>query len=115
MPHASNNKSKFWVFTINNYTEENQSDLRALGDDPAVSYLVFGREMGEEQTPHIQGYIEFRTRHTLSRVRRMFPRAHWERRRGSGIEASVYCQKDGDFEEFGVLAISKVWYPSEIN
>lgn len=45
----------------------------------------------------------------LSAVKRIpgIARAHFEPRRGSEAEASDYCKKEGDFEEFGIRALCK--------
>jgi len=50
------NPAKRWVFTLNNYTDE---DISALADASTVnggetfSYLVFGREVGESGIPYL--------------------------------------------------------------
>lgn len=99
-------QSKYWVWTLNNYTDDEQQHLRDLGGHEDVSYIVFGREIGAEGgTPHLQGYTEFRRRLRLNQVKGLLgDRLHLERRRGSGQQARNYSIKDGDFEEFGSLA-----------
>lgn len=94
-------QSKYWVFTINNYTEDDERRLGGLHPEQA-DYLVYGYEQGEEGTPHLQGYIELKKRARLPGAKRIVgPRAHLETRRGTGSQASEYCKKDGNYKEFG--------------
>lgn len=94
--------AKRWVFTLNNPTDDEE---QAIGDfyEHCV-YLVFGRETGEQNTPHLQGYFILQTKHNLTWIkRRISDRIHLEISRGTPLQASNYCKKDGDFEEFGEL------------
>lgn len=102
----NNNQSVKWCFTLNNYTEGELFALRQLGWDAAVKYLVFGREVGESGTPHLQGFIYFHNRKRFHSVNTLLPR----RCRicladGTAWEAAKYCWKDDDFEEFGVRPV----------
>lgn len=101
------NKYKTWVFTLNNYTDEDQQKLRDLIDTKA-NYIVFGREVGESGTKHLQGYCEFKNRVYMSGVKKAIgARAHLEPRRGTHDEARDYCLKDGDYEELGLPTVSQ--------
>lgn len=94
--------SKHWVFTHNNYTE---ADYHFITHTPC-EYVVVGKEVGERGTPHLQGYICFVNRKRLTGVKKILPGAHWEIKRGTPLEASTYCKKDGNFYESGVLPAS---------
>jgi len=96
-----NSKVRNWVFTINNPTEE-PTEL-----PPGVRYLVFGREVGEQGTPHLQGFLVFQIAQRFSAVKAIFPTAHIEAAKGSFEQAADYCKKDGDFVELGVPPTSK--------
>lgn len=97
--------AKHWVFTINNYKDEDVQLLRNVSEREGVVYLVFGREKGEQGTPHLQGYLQHSSRRSLAYNKRdVHAAAHWEIARGTPTEASNYCKKDGDFEEFGEMA-----------
>lgn len=98
------NGAKNWCFTLNNWTIPELDLLQALGteDGNGCVYLVFGRESVESGTPHLQGYISMDQRRSLAYMRRLVSgRAHWEVAKGTPQEASDYCKKEQDFEEFG--------------
>lgn len=88
---------KRWVFTVNNPVDEEQ--LIAAWSD--VKFAIYGREVGEEGTPHLQGYVIFEKTKRLSGVKKMLPRAHWENALGSTSENVRYCSKQGDVTEIG--------------
>lgn len=94
-------QSKHWCFTINHYTEEDAPE-----DLDIFEYIVVGREIGTNGVPHIQGYCCFVNRKEFSFVKKIFPRAHLEIMRGTPKEASDYCKKDGDYNEWGVLPLN---------
>lgn len=98
-------RCKNWVFTLNNYTPVEEQAIRDLGSSPQVIYIVFGREEGEEQgTPHLQGTICFQERQRFRQAKRILgERCHLEKMKGTPLQASDYCKKDDDFEEFGDL------------
>lgn len=87
-----------WVFTLNNYTEE---DVEKLAFERCVYYIV-GRERAPSTgTPHLQGFVIFAARRSLRKVREIYPRACWMKARGTSMEASRYCKKEGDYVEYG--------------
>lgn len=89
-----------YVFTLNNYVDADLQRLRDLA--ASCRYLVFGREVGESGTPHLQGFVIFGTSVRFNRAKRSLgDRCHIEPARGSSRQASDYCKKDGDYEEFG--------------
>lgn len=87
-------------FTINNWTPEDKQ-LIIDNMNGAVKYCIMGFEMGEQLTPHIQGYMELKNQLRLDGIKKIMPRAHIEARRGTQKEAIDYCKKDGQFETFG--------------
>lgn len=90
-------KSRYWVFTINNYTDSDISKLDTMCND--VRYLTYGREVGKEKgTPHLQGYLEFPTgkSHRFKWVKDRLPRAYIAIRKGSRTQARDYCFKECD-------------------
>lgn len=97
-------QTRHWCFTCNNYTDVQLSVLRHLAETPRVSYLVFGREVGQQGTPHLQGYIVFSQVQRFNQVREALPLGcHIEPKRGTAEQAAAYCKKDGDFEEHGTM------------
>ena len=96
--------SRRWCFTLNNYSSDEVNFLRELAEQEICNYLVYGYELGESRTPHLQGYVCFSSPCRLERAKRLLgQRCHLESARGSPQQASDYCKKEGDFEEFGTL------------
>lgn len=108
-PKRKDSMSAGWMFTLNNYAREDIRAIKALcaARVHKIVYLVFGKEVGEKGTPHLQGYVHFEGRKRMSTVRKMFVdhahSAHLEPMMGTPEQASAYCKKDGDFWEFGEL------------
>lgn len=101
-------QARRWCFTLNNYTDAEVTQIREACRGSQISYAVFGKETGESGTPHLQGYLSLARSQRLSFLRRFISgRAHFEQSRGSPEQASEYCKKDGDFEEFGTLPTKK--------
>lgn len=102
--HATKqSRAKRWCFTLNNYDDDKQKQVRELAS--IAEYLVFGREVGESGTPHLQGFICFNDQLRFNRVQQLLPGSHLSVAR-TVQEAADYCRKDGDFEEFGTLPVS---------
>lgn len=66
-----------------------------------VEYAIFGKEVGENGTPHIQGFCHFKTEKSLKQMKDLWPRAHFEIARGKDHHNQTYCKKEGCFLEFG--------------
>ena len=76
--------SRGWCFTLNNYSQEEQEALRNV----TCAYMVFGRERGDEGTPHLQGYVHLQHQKTLTAMKKIMPRAHLEVRMGTNRPSS---------------------------
>ncbi len=105
-------RSKYWCFTLNNYTDEEEANLRGLADvgGNGILYVCFGKETGSaEATPHLQGYLEFANKKRRGGVASVpgLVRAHLEARKGTQEDCIKYCAKDGDFSEFGTKQVCR--------
>lgn len=51
---------QYYVFTLNNYTEEQIYQISAIiHDEPQIVYYIdYGCEIGADGTPHLQGQLE---------------------------------------------------------
>lgn len=103
--------SRNWIFTLNNYTPEEEQQLDIDLRDPSKTILgVVGREVGERGTPHLQGYVELRkrcSRVALQETLQALKRAHLEFRRGRRDQAIKYCKKENDFKVYGEIPNEK--------
>lgn len=93
-------RSRSFCFTHNNY--ENTE----LEDNVECKYIIYGREVGESGTPHLQGFVSFETLKSLKQVIALLPGCHVEV--AIAPDAAIeYCKKDGDFVERGSYTTRK--------
>ena len=103
----TNNAAKNWAFTINNYSDDTIEILSNLVSSGKVSYIVFGMEVGEEGTPHLQGYLQLPKRLRFSQVKSIIGGSgHLDREYQNSTPTAnqTYCKKGGDFLEFGSIS-----------
>jgi hypothetical protein len=105
-------KSRCWVWTLNNYTTEEVSNLHSLGEerlDAGIRHLMWKPEVGKKKgTPHLQGHIIFNNQHYFGPVRKMLGGRVWIKpMRGSPKQSSNYIEKDdtsaGAVCQYGIL------------
>ena len=84
-----------FCFTHNNYPNTE------LEDNLECKYIIYGKEVGEQGTPHLQGFVSFANGRTLSAVIKALPGCHVEVARNL-TAAMEYCKKEGDFTERGI-------------
>lgn len=97
-------RARHYSFTVNNFNDNHLDLLRTcVSRNTDIQYVIFGQEVGETGTPHLQGYLQLsggkriRTVHSLLG----FSDLHMEAALGSDENNFTYCSKDGQFEEFG--------------
>lgn len=91
-------RGRGWVFTLNNYTDEEIAFINEVD----CKYLVYGKEVGESGTPHLQGFVYFTSQRTFRSVKaKLGGRVHIDKQRGSVLQAIDYCCKDGEVFEKG--------------
>lgn len=72
---STNVTTAFWSFTINNYSPA-QLMLVRQGYPDYCREIVHTLEVGEEGTPHIQGWIKLLRQQRFSFVKKLLPGAH---------------------------------------
>jgi len=83
-------RARNFCFTLNNYTEDELEEVKLW----ECRYLIFGKEVGESGTPHLQGYVYFDNAKTLEVLKKKFQaRAHWEIAIGTPNRNAAYCAK----------------------
>jgi len=106
-----------WCGTLNNYDDNELARCTALigmmhhAVVTDATYLVFQREIGAHETPHIQLYVELQHGKSMDAVKTFLQSDRWhlEVRRGTPKEASDYCKKedtrvpDTTYWEAGIL------------
>lgn len=91
--------SRDFCFTLNNFTPDDESEIKAMFDNGICRYIIYGYEhltTEEGKTPHLQGYCELTTGNTArpTGMHQYVKRAHFGSRCGTRTQARVYCLKD---------------------
>lgn len=101
-PRKIAERSRGWALTLNNYTEDEVTQLHmCFESDSKCEFWILGREIGEEGTPHIQGYVYWLNARTFNSVRETLnnERIHIEKAKAGPQQNRSYCAKDGNYIE----------------
>jgi len=101
----SNQRTRNWMWTLNNPTEEERRYFSELSSPPrGLQYIIFQEERAPDTgTIHFQGYLEATNTVRLQWLKNNFnPRAHYDVRRGTQEEAIAYCSKEETRVEGGL-------------
>lgn len=90
-------RARSWCFTVNNDTYEDFETFMSH----TFKYCIIGFEVGEEGTPHMQGYVQYHEAKSLKKMKKILPRAHLEIAKGNAEQNRKYCSKEGDYYEIG--------------
>ena len=89
------------AFTINNYSEADEVQLQEAGRAGIVSFIIYGREVGAQGTPHLQGYCEAENRKRFITWKRILgSRAHIEAAKSTRAKNATYVSKEGSVWQF---------------
>lgn len=95
-PPSNNQSVRSWVFTLNNWTEEEYEKILELD----FTRVCIGKEVGAQGTPHLQGVIVLRSPSRRAGLKaKIGQRVHLEPMFGTYQQASDYCKKGGDYYE----------------
>lgn len=118
--------SKRWCFTLNNYTQEHIDWLVPKFQEYCKKYII-GKEVGENGTPHLQGFFKFKVKrrpksvfeklvgvvkkdegYTLDVNKEKSIRPHFEKARACDLDQVIYCSKEGSvLVKFGLPNIPR--------
>ncbi|AMH87737.1 replication-associated protein [Pacific flying fox faeces associated circular DNA virus-3] len=92
-----------WVFTLNNFTEEELTTIKNILTDLAPTYAIIGKEVGECGTPHLQGFVSLKKQISFTAMKSLIgTRAHIEAANGTDVDNQLYCSKqDADAWQLG--------------
>lgn len=88
----ASSRCRRYLFTLNNWSECELDTLTHEFKD-----YIIGKEIGDEGTPHLQGYVEFKNARYLSSLKKINQRIHWQVSRGTRQDNINYCSKEKDF------------------
>lgn len=81
-----------FVFTLNNYTKEEEESIQ----DFPCQWMIYGREIGENGTPHLQGACVIGKQMAFSTIKTWlgFVRSHIATMNGRPEDSLKYCSKE---------------------
>ena len=102
-----------WVFTVNNYTEEDEKLLKQINN----MYILYAYELSSTGTPHLQGYLYSPTKISRKALSKKIPRANLEPANGTLDENKAYIigpyEKDGKTKPYNPNHITIGTEPSQ--
>ena len=94
-------RSKQWQLTENNPSYTKREAVERLASIGTCLFSIGCSEVGESGTSHIHAYVVYKNAIELSSLKGLFPRAHFEKCKGSVQSNIDYVSKD-DNEPYSV-------------
>jgi len=83
-----------WVFTIWPMEDCDFDEILGHVNEWEWKYITYQIEVGDDNIPHVQGFVQFREKKRLSALKKLFPTwTRWDKRKGTFYEAQHYSQK----------------------
>lgn len=99
--HGTGPKARAWVFTLNNYTDEECAAVEA--EAQGALRLLVGKEIAPTTgTPHLQGYIRFKNPVRFAALKKRHPRANFHIAKGNDSQNFQYTSKESLWLDHGV-------------
>ena len=99
-PPAQNNtktQSYNWCFTLNNYTNDHYENIVPMCQLHSDKWII-GKEIGENGTPHLQGYMHLKKKQRLTEMKTKFGKEiHFEIAKGDNQQNWIYCSKENNY------------------
>lgn len=97
----SRDRCRKYIGVLNNYSDKEYEHIKVVTQK--CERFIIGKEIGESGTPHLQMYIEFKNAIAFNTLKGWNERIHWEKAKGNVKDNYMYCSKDGDFIEKGMM------------
>lgn len=86
-----------WVITWNNYPEDVFEQIKQVLIPLCIHY-IFGKEVGDQGTPHIQGAFKLKKKMRQGAIYNLFGTKFFlDKMKGRWSDNLYYCSKSGDF------------------
>lgn len=98
-PPKQSSPKKNWCMTLNNWKVEEYDSLLEWFKEDSSNRFIIGKEVGELGTPHLQIWVEFKTKKRFEQIKKFNTRLNI---RPQSARATVkdnlsYCSKDKDY------------------
>lgn len=88
-------RSRGWCLTLNNWKQDEYDTLKKYAD--TLTHYIIGKEVGENETPHLQIYLYNKNAISFDSIKKIVPRAHIEKAKGKISDNLKYCSKDNNY------------------
>lgn len=110
-------RSRKWCFTLNNYTMDEKKKIEDYCK--TQKHYILGEEIGDQGTPHLQGYLEGNNPIANTTLKNVCVRWHIEPARGSTEDNLKYCSKEGNYKtnikELKIIKELRPWQQNIVN
>jgi len=94
-------RSRVYDVVVNNWDANDYLVVSKLIENPHVRYVICGKEVGEEGTPHLQCMVMFTCLKTIEQVYVLIPNSSARELYSAVKFLHKYCKKDKEYEEWG--------------